>query len=141
MAPPPLPRRAKLNSGSKASRIASQPDDEIVLGQAYNRNADNFARLQRRIDTAHRNYRNALQELRASRPRPGEHVEPLEKPAQPQPPEPRPDPLTPQEQSPKASNGFVPQTTPEVPAELLTPKPLPTRKDYFVPEESELKRR
>ena len=40
------------------------PKEEIRVAQAYRSDCDYFSRLQRRIDTAHRNYRNALQELR-----------------------------------------------------------------------------
>ena len=52
----------------------SQQNPNLSLAPAFRQNADCFARLQRRIDMAHRNYRNALQEL--SRLQSEEVVEP-----------------------------------------------------------------
>jgi hypothetical protein len=70
------------------------PKDEIRVGQAYRSDCDYFARLQRRIDTAHRNYRNALQELR--------RIQAAETPG--------PEPATATNQIAKPQNGFVPPT-------------------------------
>jgi hypothetical protein len=68
-----------------------------TLAQAFRQNADFFARLQRRIDMTHRNYRNALQELERLQ---AEEVF-------------EPEPATPEIQTVKPENGSVPQ--PDVP--------------------------
>jgi hypothetical protein len=72
-----------------------------TLAQAFRQNADHFSRLQRRVDMAHRNYRNALQELLRLQ---AEEV--LE-----------PEPATPLDQTAKPQNGFVPRPIPESPVD------------------------
>ena len=47
----------------QGAQFALKPEPEIELAKALRDNAEYFTRLQRRIDTAQRNYRNALQEL------------------------------------------------------------------------------
>jgi len=86
----------------EGSRAVFKPNDEITLGQSYCQNSNQFARLQRRIDTAHRNYRLALQELQRLQ---AEN-------------DPEPDAPTPSKQAVKPANGFVPETTPADPAEV-----------------------
>jgi hypothetical protein len=85
----------------EGSLTSFKPNDEITLGQSYCQNSNQFTRLQRRIDTAHKNYRNALQELQRLQAEPTE-------------PEPDPEPETPTQtkQTVKPANGFVPETTP-----------------------------
>ena len=99
----------------EGSRTTFKPDDEITLGQSYNRNARQFDRLQRRIDSAHRNYRRALQELQRLQ---------VENPV---PPEPEPAPqLTPpalRNQPVTPVIGFVPETAPQNP---ISPAPSPS---------------
>jgi hypothetical protein len=90
----------------QGSQFASRPDDEIEIGQAFHNNADYFARLQRRIDTAHRNYRNALHEL--------ERLQAAEAPIQVE-SDPEPAPANSRNKTAKPPNGFVPQTTPSNP--------------------------
>ncbi|HEX3748045.1 MAG TPA: hypothetical protein VHW09_29140 [Bryobacteraceae bacterium] len=65
-----------------------------ILGESFNRMDETFARLQRRVDMTHRNYRNALHEL--------ERLQAAE-------PQPDPDPVTPRPQSLNPANGFDPQ--------------------------------
>ena len=89
-------------------QFAARPDDEIEIGQAFHNNADYFARLQRRIDTAHRNYRNALHEL--------ERLQAGEAPIQVD-SDPEPAPASSRNKTAKPPNGFVPQTTPSNPIE------------------------
>jgi hypothetical protein len=87
-------------------------NDEIALGQSCHRNGNEFARLQRRIDTAHRNYRNALQELQ--RLQAEDDLQPT----------PQPDPPTPRNQPVTTPNGFVPQPAPSPAA--IPQKPIDT---------------
>jgi hypothetical protein len=75
--------------------VALKPTEDIERAQGFRCNADYFARLQRRIDTAHRNYRNALHEL--------ERLQVEENR------DPDPAPVTPTIQTQKPQNGFVPQ--------------------------------
>jgi hypothetical protein len=81
-----------------------------ILGEAFNRMDETFARLQRRIDRTHRNYRSALQELALLRA------------AEPQ-LDPEPAPLTPRPQTANPENGFDPQIPPD--ASLHAPQPVP----------------
>ena len=100
----------------EGSLSAFKPNDEITLGQSYCENANQFTRLQRRIDTAQRNYRNALQDLgrlQAESPQPD--------------PAPQPDPPARRNQPVIPANGFVPQTTPANPVEA-PPSPSPSEK-------------
>jgi hypothetical protein len=78
-----------------------------TLAQAFRQNADHFSRLQRRVDMAHRNYRNALQDLLRLQ---AEEV--LE-----------PEPLTPLNQTAKPQNGFVPRSMSESPVDI-PPSPV-----------------
>ena len=111
----------------EGSRTTYKPDDEITLGQSYNRNAKQFDRLQRRIDSAHRNYRRALQELQRLQ---------VENPV---PPEPEPAPqLTPpalRNQPVTPVIGFVPETVPQNPVSAAPSpsiKPVPLGKDVAI---------
>jgi hypothetical protein len=105
----------------EGSRVTFKPDDEITLGQSYNRNAKQFDRLQRRIDSAHRNYRRALQELQ--RLQAENRLQPDPEPApQPTPPAPRNQPVTP-------VIGFVPETAPQSP---ISAAPSPLGKDVAI---------
>jgi hypothetical protein len=96
----------------QGAQFASRPDDEIEIGQAFHNNADYFARLQRRIDTAHRNYRNALHELQRLQ---------AEEAALNGDPDPETAPrgthAAPRNQPVKPPNGFVPPITPQTPAD------------------------
>ena len=85
----------------EGSRAVFKPNDEITLGQSYCQNSNQFTRLQRRVDTAHKNYRLALQELQRLQAEPTE-------------PETDPEPETPTQtkQTVKPANGFVPETNP-----------------------------
>ena len=74
---------------------------KCVLGEAFNRNCDAFARLQRRIDATQRNYRNALQEL--------ERLQAEESAADDLP--------APTIQNQNPANGFVPQASPVAPVD------------------------
>jgi hypothetical protein len=90
----------------QGARNVYKDNQDVAIGLAAARDSQAFARLQRRVDTAQRNYRTALQDLnrlQAESPEPG--------PApQPDPPSSWNEPLTP-------SNGFVPQAAP-------TPSPI-----------------
>ena len=103
----------------QGAQFALKPEPEIELAKALRDNAEYFTRLQRRIDTAQRNYRNALQELQhlQAENRPLPDPEPAPQSARPAPPRNRP--VTP-------ANGFVPETTPASPLEA-PPSPSPTR--------------
>jgi hypothetical protein len=92
----------------QGAQFAMRPNDEIEIGQAFHGNSDYFARLQRRIDTAHRNYRNALHELERLQ---GEQAALQVDPD----PDPLPTGAGPRNQSDKRPNGFVPQNRPEDP--------------------------
>ena len=93
-------------------RLIGRGDDDVSLGKAFDFKSSVFDRLQRRINTALKNYHNALKELRQL---------PLQMPA---PAEPEPEqnqPLTPE-------IGFVPQplsnlTIPSAPAFIFPPSP------------------
>jgi hypothetical protein len=97
-----------------------RPNDEIEIGQAFHNNSDYFARLQRRIDTAHRNYRNALHEL--ERLQAGEAA-----------PDAQPASATPHNQKAKPPNGFVPHPPAENPTEAPPPHPNPRPPDFAGP--------
>ena len=105
----------------EGSRTTYKPDDEITLGQSYNRNAKQFDRLQRRIDSAHRNYRRALQELQRLQAE-NESQPDSEAAPQPTPPAPRNQPVTP-------VIGFVPETAPQSP---ISAAPSPLGKDVAI---------
>ena len=98
-------------------QFAMKHDDEIEVGQAFHNISDYFARLQRRIDTAHRNYRNALHELERLQAEEARHPEPE--------PAPQPTHATPRNQSTQPRTGFVPKTGPETPVDA-PPTPSPT---------------
>ena len=84
---------------------------KTILGEAFRRNCDAFTRLQRRIDSTQRNYRNALHELErlqaeeAAEPEPGTLA-------------------TPTILTPNPENGFVPPTPPESPFDAPERQPL-----------------
>ena len=92
------------------ARLIGRGDDDVSLGKAFDFKSSAFDRLQRRINTAHKNYYNALKELRQL---------PTEIPA-PTIPEPEQNqPLAPE-------IGFVPQplsspTIPPAPAVTFSP--------------------
>jgi hypothetical protein len=95
-----------------------KPNDEITLGQALHRNSEVFARLQRRIDTAQRNYRTALQDLKRLQAETLETAPAHDPAPQPHPPAPRNQPVT-------SPNGFVPQVVrpgPAIPAPAIPPE-------------------
>jgi hypothetical protein len=77
----------------RGAQIATTPLAAIVLAQAFTSQADEFTRLQRRVDSAHRNYRHALQELR--RLQAEEACDP--------------EPTAPHERASKPRNGAIPQ--------------------------------
>jgi hypothetical protein len=79
------------------------PIFEITFAKAFREDSDHFARLQRRIDSTQRNYRNALHELQRLQ---------AEGPAANPAPEPEPAPASPENQTTKPENGFVPQPSP-----------------------------
>jgi hypothetical protein len=93
-------RACEAQIWKEGSEGALRPKEEIELGQAVFRNHNYFARLQRRIDSAHRNYRHALEQLRILQSE--EAVDPA--------------PATSHEQTAKPENGFVPQTSRSIPA-------------------------
>jgi hypothetical protein len=93
-------RTCEAQIWKEGSEGAFHPKEEIELGQAVFRNHNYFARLQRRIDSAHRNYRNALQELQRLQ---------AEEAAL----DPDPEPTTPSKQTTKPQNGFVPPIAPD----------------------------
>jgi hypothetical protein len=78
------------------------PIFEITFAKAFRDDSDHFARLQRRIDSTQRNYRNALHEL--------DRLQAEEAAANSE-PEPAAVPVSPQNQTTKPQNGFVPQTS------------------------------
>jgi hypothetical protein len=94
------------------------PIFEITFAKAFRNDSDHFARLQRRIDATQRNYRNALHEL--ERLQAEEAVDPVPAPAPA-------DPIlvSPQDQTPKPANGFVPQPAPANPPPPPANRPDP----------------
>jgi len=92
-------------------QIIPRPDKGVELAQAFRKNANHFARLQRRIDSAQRNYRNALHELERLQ------AEAVAIPdANPDPPPP-PGWAAEKNQSPAVPIGFVPQAAPQDPVD------------------------
>jgi hypothetical protein len=86
--------------------------DATQLAYAFRKGQDEFARLQRRIDSTQRNYRHALHEL--------ERLQAEEAAVDPQ-----PEPLLTRTNNPaKPENGFVPQLLSR-PAETPRPRDLP----------------
>jgi hypothetical protein len=98
-------RKVEAQLWEKEALSAYKPNQDVILAQAYWSGVDRFARLQRRIDTAHKNYRTALQELQRLQ---AEEV--LD-------PDPEPIDSSSRNQTTKPPNGFVPQTT--------QPEPIP----------------
>ena len=92
---------------------------DITLGHIFSEHTDEFTRLQRRIDSTQRHYHNALNQLR--RLQADEAHDPDPDPA----PEPVPVLVSPQNQTTKLQNGFVPQTPPTDP--LRAPAEPPER--------------
>jgi hypothetical protein len=88
--------------------FSMMPSQQIEVAQAFRENTDFFARLQSRIDRAHRNYRDALQDLR--RLQAEEDRDPDPEPASATHPNHR-------NQTAKPADGFVPQPTTECPFE------------------------
>ncbi|HUB83863.1 MAG TPA: hypothetical protein VMB03_33945 [Bryobacteraceae bacterium] len=83
---------------------------KTILGEAFRRNCDAFTRLQRRIDSTQRNYRNALHEL--------ERLQSIEAEVDA---DPEPSPVNPRNQTPNSEIGFVPQSPSVPPAEPPQP--------------------
>jgi hypothetical protein len=102
-------RKVEAQLWEKEALSAYKPNQDVILAQAYWSGVDRFARLQRRIDTAHKNYRTSLQELQ--RLQAEETVDPDPDPV----PAPAPEPAhaAPPNQPVKPPNGFVPPTDPE----------------------------
>jgi hypothetical protein len=94
-------RKVEAQLWEKEALSAYKPNEDVILAQAYWSGVDRFARLQRRIDTAHKNYRTSLQELQ--RLQAEEVLDPDAEPAHAAPPN----------QPVKPPNGFVPPTVPE----------------------------
>jgi hypothetical protein len=92
---------------------------DITLGHIFSEHTGEFTRLQRRIDSTQRHYHNALNQL--CRLQAEEAHDPDSAPA----PEPVPVLVSPQNQTTKPQNGFVPQTPPADP--LRAPAEPPER--------------
>jgi hypothetical protein len=88
-------------------QYSTVPNDGMELGRAFRKNSDHFARLQRRVDSAHKNFRNALRELQRLQAEEAALNANSEPDSAPQ-----PDPPTPRNQSVTLPNGFVPQAVP-----------------------------
>jgi hypothetical protein len=106
---------ARKSTGPRFRRVEGQmwenPIFEITFAKAFRDDSDHFTRLQRRIDSTQRNYRNALHELQR---------------LQPEAPSPDPDHNpAPQNQPVSTPNGFVPQPSPQdlVPTPPTSSKP------------------
>ena len=103
------------------------PIFEITFAKAFRDDSDHFARLQRRIDSTQRNYRNTLHEL--ERLQAEEAVQPEPAPAS------AATLANPQNQTPNPANGFVPQPAPDPPnaplegAPAAAPRPPANRPD------------
>jgi hypothetical protein len=110
-------RKVEAQLWEKEALSAYKPNQDVILAQAYWSGVDRFARLQRRIDTAHKNYRTALQELQ--RLQAEEVLDPDPDPA------PEPAHAAPPNQSVKPPNGFVPSAAPES-LIALPPSPAPS---------------
>jgi hypothetical protein len=98
-------RTVEAQLWEKEALSAYKPNQDVILAQAYWSGVDRFARLQRRIDTAQKNYRTSLQELQ--RLQAEEVLDPAPAPAA------EPAHAAPPNQPVKPPNGFVPPTTPE----------------------------
>jgi hypothetical protein len=118
-------RMAEAELWEQGARNVYKDNQDLAIGIAAARDSQAFARIQRRVDTAQRNHRTALQDLKRLQ---AETPEPAPGPApQPDPPAPRNQPLT-------APIGFVPQATPPPPADPSSAPPadmisLPSRGD------------
>ena len=108
-------RKVEAQLWEKEALSAYKPNQDVILAQAYWSGVDRFARLQRRIDTAHKNYRTALQELQ--RLQAEEVLDPD--------PEPEPTLASSRNQTTKPPNGFVLQTTPPDPIDTPPPPSHP----------------
>ncbi|HEX3746630.1 MAG TPA: hypothetical protein VHW09_21985 [Bryobacteraceae bacterium] len=73
---------------------------QTILGESFNRMDETFARLQRRIDATHRNYRHALRDLERLQAAAGSETAAAE-------------PVTPTSETSKPETGFVPQSSHE----------------------------
>jgi hypothetical protein len=115
-------RKVEAQLWEKESLEVLRPKEDVILAQAYWNSTDRFARLQRRIDTAHKNYRIALQDLqRLQAEEAALDVDPDPDPA------PEPTHATPRNQSINPPNGFVPPAilespTPDPPSRLVSPE-------------------
>ena len=106
-------RACEAQIWKEGSETAFRPQPEIELGQAVFTNHNYFARLQRRIDSAQRNYRHALEQLRSLQAEEETAGQTADPPT-----------ATPREQTAKPQNGFVPQTPLNTPGSQ-TPEPHP----------------
>jgi hypothetical protein len=86
------------------------PVFEITFAKAFRRDSDHFARLQRRIDRAHRHYHNALRELQ--RLQAEEDAQTVDTP-----------PATDSKQTAEPATGFLPQAAPEPAPPFTVPTP------------------
>ncbi len=102
--------------------FAMKPSEEIEVAQAFRGNMEFFARLQSRIDRAHRIYRDALQDLRRRLQAEEEAALDLEA---------APTPLG--NQSVKPPKGFVPQPAAASPMDTPPPPPSPHDSDLTGP--------
>jgi hypothetical protein len=100
-------RTVEAQLWEKEALSAYKPNQDVILAQAYWSGVDRFARLQRRIDTAHKNYRTALQELQRLQAEEALDPDSIDSSSR--------------NQTTKPPNGFVPQTTPPDPID--TPRP------------------
>jgi hypothetical protein len=111
-------RTVEAQLWEKEALSAYKPNQDVILAQAYWSGVDRFARLQRRVDTAHKNYRTALQDLQRLQ------AEEAALPVDPDPdPAPQPGPPAPSNQSVTLPNGFVPQGGPQNPIDAQPPQP------------------
>jgi hypothetical protein len=114
-------RKVEAQLWEKEALSAYKPNEDVILAQAYWSGVDRFAHLQRRIDTAHKNYRTALQEL--ERLQAEEVLEPELETSH----------ATPRNESVKPRNGFVPASTPENPTVDLPSHPASLANPELVP--------
>jgi len=113
-------------------RLIGRGDGEVSLGLAFDFRNVVFGRLQRRVNTALKNYYNALKELRQLQlEMPPAAPEPPSPPDPDPDPEPAPQPTPTKDQPPQSQNGFVPQSPvpnsphQEFPIDTLPPSPTP----------------
>ena len=87
------------------------PNKKCSLGQAFNRGFDTFTRVQRRIDSAERNYHRALDKLQRFQSAPASAPAPVPVPADPA-PQPEPEPAPAPQSEPVALRRSMPAAAP-----------------------------